>query len=377
MKLAILTVSKGALEKGLEVAQAYKAQAGVDIPVYGLQKWIMGDMAPGVRPLPTPLSTHMGDLFQDYDGLICIMATGIVVRTLAPFLGDKERDPAVVVMDEAGQFVISLLSGHLGGANKLSEDLAALLGAQAVITTASDVTKSLSVDMLAQGLGLHMTSLEEAKRVTAHVVSGLPVDILATDAVADQDLWKPPLPDHVRKVSKVADLRDDLRGLIVVQPVQEAEARALEAQVNTHVARVKDNLDQEPDVATLVTPRLVVGIGCRKDTDAGHMRASLGEALGMVGRHVKEIKRLATVDIKANEKAILQLEKDLLVPLVIVNRDQISQVQDQFSGSDFVEKTIGVRSVAEPCGYIVSGQGTCLLAKTAFDGITISIWEEV
>ncbi len=151
-------------------------------------------------------------MFAAFDGIICIVSLGAVVRLIAPHLKNKETDPAVVVIDEAGRFVIPVLSGHLGGANRLAGHLATALGAQAVLTTASDARETLAVDLLGRELGWAFeASHDEIVRCSAAMVNDEPVALV--QEAGSTDWWANhangrtgPLPANVTRFERLEDM---------------------------------------------------------------------------------------------------------------------------------------------------------------------------
>ena len=151
-------------------------------------------------------------MFATFDGIICIVSLGAVVRLIAPHLKNKETDPAVVVIDEAGRFVIPVLSGHLGGANRLAGHLATALGAQAVLTTASDARETLAVDLLGRELGWAFeASHDEIVRCSAAMVNDEPVALV--QEAGSTDWWANhangrtgPLPANVTRFERLEDM---------------------------------------------------------------------------------------------------------------------------------------------------------------------------
>ena len=154
-------------------------------------------------------------LFAAFDGIVCIVSLGAVVRLIAPHLKNKETDPAVLVIDEAGKFVIPMLSGHLGGANQLAGHLATALGAQAVLTTASDARETIAVDLLGRELGWRFeASHDEIVRCSAAMVNDEAVALV--QETGSTDWWanhangrKGPLPANVTQFARLEDVRLD------------------------------------------------------------------------------------------------------------------------------------------------------------------------
>jgi cobalamin biosynthesis protein CbiG len=166
MKLAIIAITRN----GTRLGARLQAMA-VDADLFVAEKFV-AEAGASARPFAGELREVVRENWRQYQGFVFVMATGIVVRLIAPHLEAKDRDPAVVVVDEAGRFAISLLSGHLGGANELARDVAELLGGQAVITTATDVNELPSFDLLAKEEGWGIDDLGRVKSLNALLLAG-------------------------------------------------------------------------------------------------------------------------------------------------------------------------------------------------------------
>ncbi len=203
------------------------------------------------------LAAVVPELWRRYRALVFIMATGIVVRQIAPLLKHKTRDPAVVVLDERGQYVISLVSGHLGGANRLAETIARITGGQAVITTASDVQKRPAIDLIAQKLGLEIENPEMLAGVARRILEDEPVWLYDPDR-----RLAPALEGEVKVVrleewAKLPDCDQEHAGIWVSEYLAPAGSRCL-----------------------LLRPQnLVVGVGCNRGTP-------VEEILGFFAHHI-------------------------------------------------------------------------------------------
>lgn len=350
MKLAIITLTKGGLEKGLQIANLLDTT----VDVYGQSKF---DGA-GFFPYDGKVSKVFNDLFGTYDIILAIMATGIVIRSIKDLIGHKSTDPAILVMDEMGRNVISLLSGHLGGANYWANHIARKIDANPVITTASDVTGKLAVDQIAELLNLKITNFYDAMKVTSGIVNEEKVAIIDCLDHAFEDLC------DIREKIKAVNISDSPKYVICL------------GNEDKEIYRLKFSLAEDVYISVLSEKKLVIGIGCRRDTASDHMERSVVKALDMVNRSIDDLKVIATVDVKKNEKAILDLAANYKIPLEIVSREEIKTVENRFELSEFVKKTIGVGAVCEPVAYLRAKKGKFLMNKTAFDGITISILEE-
>ncbi len=288
----------------------------------------------------TQLSRFAQQAMVDCDLIVFVGAAGIAVRAVAPYLMGKAFDPAVLVIDEAGRFVIPILSGHLGGANALAERLADGLGAQAVITTATDGRAAFAVDTWA----------------AAHDC-----------AVVD--------PEHIKHVSG-ALLRGEPVGLRSAFPV---EGR-LPAQVTLDGAPDSGfviSFDQSaaPFSHTLhLVPRIVfLGIGCRKGTDEKTIEAAVQAAMDGAGVPWDAVRGVASIDIKQNEPGLLHFCETHGLPLTVYSAETLQNVPGDFTPSDFVTRTVGVDNVCERAAVCAASGGALLCRKTVRDGVTVAL----
>lgn len=323
MKLAIWSVTRGAGEVAIDIGE----KLGGDI--YTLKKFQFKNTIQIEN-----FNAELENKFHSYDGHIFIMATGIVVRKIAPLIKSKDIDPAVLVIDEGKNFVISLLSGHIGGANDLTYRIANSCSLLPIITTSSDVTGKIAIDTLAQKLNCEMESLKKAKELTALIVDNKRVDIL--------------LPQNV-KFNK----SDEADGIVIVSN--------------------KKNIN----VMRLYPKNLIIGIGCKRGTQKSGIRKALNEVMEKYNLAYESIKKFSTVDIKADEEGLIEFVRELDKELEIISRDKILSIENMFVGSEFVKKQIGVSCVSEPCALLASNRdGKFLEQKFIYNGITISIYEE-
>ena len=284
------------------------------------------------------LTEYVGGVF-DRDALIFIGAAGIAVRAVAPHVASKRTDPAVLCLDEAGRFVIPILSGHLGGANRLARSLAAALNATPVITTATDVNGRFSVDAWAAERNMAITSMALAKRVSA--------EILLRDIPFCADA---PLPDALPE------------GLI------HAKTGALGICVSVR--------DRHPyDDTLLIVPRaLIVGIGCRRGTSAEAIRRAVEGALTAHGLRTEAVAGAASIDIKADEPGLNECCRANGWPVTYYTAGQLNAVEGDFTPSDFVKSTVGVDNVCERAA--AASGGRLIVPKTARNGVTVAVAEK-
>jgi len=324
-------------QQGLALAKKLKAQFP-DSVIYTLAKW-HDEECTAIEP---DLSTVTAQLFDNHKTLVYIMATGIVVRSIARHLVGKTVDPAVVVLDEKGQFAISLLSGHLGGANAVANMIALAINATAVITTASDAQGMPSVDMIAKKHQLIIESMRDAKTLTAMTVNGQKVG-WRNDSLLN-------LPCNYYSAENDAD------GLVVVSN--------------------RTNLVEKVPFAQLTPQNITVGVGCRRGIPGQRIIDFVTDQLQLNSINVMSIRQLASIDIKSDEQGILDAADHFKVPVLFVEAGEIEMIEHEFTSSAFVKSQVGVSGVCEPAAFIAGGRtGEFINRKKSKEGITVAIFE--
>ena len=337
MNWAIVTLTKGGTRQAKRVK---KSLDNIRIDIYTLKKWSDKE----TLTIDKKLSEFVGSIFYEYDIILFIMAAGIVVRSIAKYLVSKTTDPGIIVMDEKGQFVISLISGHLGGANDAACLLADRVGGQAVITTSSDVRGLIAVDTLAEKLNCRVSDMLNAKDVTALIVNDESVGIKSDIRIDIK------LPDNIVESAKG-------KGMIYITN------KVLDISSSNEVQLIPKNI--------------IIGIGCKRGIPKEAIISAVAEALNSLNIDVRSIKHFATVDLKKNEAGIFEAARYYDAEVKIVSREEIKTVEKNFSCSEFVKKTIGVGGVCEPCAMLTASGGHFLMTKKSYNGITLSVWEEI
>lgn len=321
MKLAVVTVTEKGVIKGLKI------QKKINCDVFTISKF----MKEKTLLIEKGLQNFFEKNLLKYDTFLFITASGIAVRTIAPFIKSKDKDPAVLTMDEEGNFIISLLSGHLGGANEAAKILGEITGAVPVISTASDVSGKIAVDTIAMKINGKLESLESAKKVTSLIVAGKEVCIK--------------VPENMEN--------ENPEGLVLISNRKNIE------------------------VAKIIPQNIVVGIGCRKDMSGEKIISAVKNSFEKLNLCEESIRVFATVDIKENEAGIIGTAEYFGKELKIISRSEIKKIENNFETSEFVKKSIGVGAVSAPCAFIEgNGKGKFLAEKLKYEGITISIFEE-
>ncbi|MCC0658291.1 cobalt-precorrin 5A hydrolase [Clostridioides sp. ES-S-0123-01] len=320
-----------------------------------------------VQIIQKKLSDFVGEVFNKFEYIIFIMATGIVVRSIAPYIISKFSDPAILVIDEKGQNVISLLSGHIGGANSLTHYISSLINANPVITTATDVNQKASLDMIAKKLNAYIDNFREnVKEVNSMLVNGKCVGLYVEEGYQVDTRGFKLIKSS--KGLKDSFLNKDIEKIVIVSNKINftKDIESLDEDNNfTH------NYYREK-IIKVIPKDIVIGIGCRRYTDSKLMFDSLLEFFEVQNIDIKAVKIIGSIDLKKDEKAIIDLAKKLKAPFKTFSIDEISKVDDMFDKSDFVKKNVGVYSVAEPVAYLLS-KGNLIVEKHKYKGITFSV----
>jgi cobalt-precorrin 5A hydrolase len=319
--------------------------------------------------------------FEETDALIFIGACGIAVRTIAPFVKSKTTDPAVLVLDEAGQFVISLLSGHIGGANELALQISGQIGAVPVITTASDVNGKLAVDVFAKKNHLQIASMTDAKKLEAALLRGETIGVHCSGVIEgtlppELKLWD--FPSEERTEDRSSDGTDS-EDRLACQKEQER------SNTIDHLIWISE---YEPDrsqltpflstpsatILHLIPQSMVLGIGCRKGKPEEDIEAVVEKLLEELRVSPKAIHQVASIDLKKDEAGIRGLCQKYGWEFVTYPASELEQVPGDFTTSEFVRKTTGVDNVCERSARLAAGDGAEIIRKKyAENGVTAAL----
>jgi cobalt-precorrin 5A hydrolase len=291
----------------------------------------------------------VSETFSLYRGHVFITAAGIAVRAIAPHLRSKGLDPAVVSLDQKGRHVVSLVSGHLGGANRLARNVAELTGGVAVITTATDSEGFLSFDLLAEERGLVIANLEAVKAVNMALLKGESVQVF--DPQNRLGLQERPLPGaRVRQLLKETEWQHGRPGLWVTWKSQDPE----EMQLVLH-------------------PRsLIGGVGCNRGTGKGEILEHLIATFRAHGLSLLSLQCIASIQEKRDEKGLLEAAEELDVPLCFIHPSELETVPVPHP-SAVVRKHMGVSSVCEAAALHKSGAKSLLVPKTKSRNVTLAV----
>jgi cobalt-precorrin 5A hydrolase len=299
------------------------------------------------------MTALLPQLFRRGHGLICIMATGIVVRSLAPQLRSKALDPAVVVLDEAGQFVISLLAGHLGGANALTRQIAALLNATPVITTATDVNGLCAWDEAARRAGLAIEPLERIRTLNSLLLQG--------ERIA--------LVDHERLIAKEFASTPG----VYLAPNFNAANRAEAAGRVFVTERRIPQLEQQQNLLLLRPRCLVLGIGCNRHTSKEEIAQAVEETLSSAWLSRLAVGRIATIAEKGDEAGLRAYAEELRLPLTTYSREELNSIRGPSPPSVHALAAVGAFGVCEPAALLAADGGPLLIPKQKCGQVTVAV----
>ncbi|MBW2130822.1 MAG: cobalt-precorrin 5A hydrolase [Deltaproteobacteria bacterium] len=289
--------------------------------------------------------------FRRYPRQIFISAAGIVVRVIAPHLSSKDKDPAVVVLDQEGRYAVSLLSGHLGGANELAGEVASLTGGRAVITTATDAAGLTAIDVLAREKEMAILNLGGVKAVNMAILSGEPVQVFdPEDRLFFGQGRKVPFP-----MMRIAEEKEWVKG----RPGVWVTWRRKEPETTM--------------MQLVLHPRcLIAGIGCNRGTEGREIIDLVVSTFERYSLALKALKCLASIEAKRDEEGLKRAAEELGVPAVFVDLSEIRSVSVPHP-SVMVEKHMGVQSVCEATAIVKSGNGRLLIPKTKSRNATLAV----
>lgn len=301
--------------------------------------------------------------FEYHLPLVFIGATGIAVRKTSPFVKDKLQDSPVIVIDELGNFVIPILSGHYGGANELSLLLAERIGATAVITTATDINNVFSVDVFAKKNALYIHNKDKIKNVSSKILAGEHVKYFcgAEDVIFLEDR-----PDLLEKVT--TDSSNCSGAIVIPENVDFCIGDFEQESIDE-----RNNEVQTDDLPLILFPkRMVLGIGCKKGKSFEELRNFI-----LKYYNPEELRRnlcaICSIDVKQKEPGLIKLSQYLGVEFFTFSAEELNRVSGEFKESDFVKETVGVGNVCERAAILGAGEGAKIVRhKISEDGMTLA-----
>lgn len=329
------------------------------------------DLADRIRGSLPDHMIQMKDESQDMEGwlresfelripILFISACGIAVRLIAPFVKDKYTDSAVIVADEAGHYVIPILSGHMGRGNRLADRISWAIGAQSILTTATDVNGLIAIDVFADINRLTVTDRDGVKRVSAKLLKTGRITMALQDGIGyDADK----VPDEISIVPYTVEASSSGSGPATIADVI-----------------ISDDLAMTEHAALCLKPRnWVMGIGCKKGTPAEDIDSAVRSCIESSGLSVsqKDIAAQTSIDLKTAEPGMLRFAAASGIPYITYSAEELNRVEGDFSASEFVKEVTGVDNVCERSALLYAGTlgSSAVLAvrKYAHDGVSVAI----
>ena len=296
-------------------------------------------------------SDKIVELFKNTNGLICLFSLGAVIRLIAPHLKDKKTDPAVIVIDDKTNFVISVLSGHIGGANELTQEISEKLNALPVITTAADVNKTIAVDLVGREFGWKIDDETTVTKISAHMVNAEPIGVFQQTG---NKKWYKKLPKNVTIYNSLEELKksNSKAHLIISDTI------------------IDNGLAQE---SVIYRPQsLVIGIGLHWDTTKDTIKDGIEHCLKKFNLSSKCIAKLVSIKKPEDVQGLIDLGKEMQIPVEYVNREELAEIITP-NPSSTVKAFEGTASVSEAAAIKVSN-GELIVEKQKFPpNLTIAI----
>lgn len=351
MKLLLISCSKNAYILSKKIKERLKNEPDWEM-IFGVKCKSLPDVS-----IKESIADFVGKWFHQVDAVLFICATGIAVRSIAPYLTHKSKDPAVLVMDERGKYCISLLSGHMGGANFFTKKIADLTGAISVITTATDMENKFSIDTFAKEQNLTIENWSLAKQVS---VSVLEERVIGFISYKERNEGKVPLIERLEttffSVAKGA-----------VEPYESGE-------MNLTIDYRKDAFHNQ-NCLCLIPKVVVLGIGCKKNTSLEQVEEAVRKSFQENNLYEAAISKVASIDLKKQEPALVSFCHERKLPFVTFSAKELAAVKGDFDSSSFVESVTGVDNVCERSALAACGNmgGRILVRKYVYDGVTIGV----
>ncbi len=279
--------------------------------------------------------------FETADCIIFIGAAGIAVRAIAPFVRSKKTDPAVICMDERGINVISLLSGHIGGANRITHQIALMVGGNPIITTATDINDKFAVDEWATRKNLHIMSLKKARDMAAYILEN-------------------------EKIGLISDF--DVRGELPQEFDRNEKNKGICISYNSNKKPFENTLN-------LIPKNISVGVGCRKDARYEDIYEAIKTVLSNNNISHFAIRNLNSIDLKKDEKGLIRTAEIFKVPFITYTKDELNTAEGEFTKSDFVKNVAGVDTVCERAA-LMGNSKQLIITKTIINSVAIAVARE-
>lgn len=346
MKIAAISFTKNGIKLEEKIVEKLKIN-NYETEGYFLSK---KNLSEALLPIDTNLSDWTFEQFKSKDAIIFIGATGIAVRAIAPFVKSKDEDPAIICIDELGNYVISLLSGHLGWANDLSLAIADIIKATPIISTATDLNKKFAVDTWAKSQALVPVNISAIKAVSSNILNDEDVLMYSDYKISGK------LPENIKLIEKD----------VFIESINSQKV-GIYLSDNFFTNSVYDN-------CLWLTPKnLHLGIGARRGIAKEQIEALFFQVMGQIGAETLRVSDINSIDIKADELAICQFSEGLAVNFHTYTAEELLSLKGEFTASTFVKSKVGVDNVCERAALLASHGGELVVRKTSLNGVTMAI----
>lgn len=343
-KTVVLAITKNGIKIGQELKQIFP-----DWSVFAPSKFSSENNK--IIWYSEPTSEKIVDLFKNNNALVCLFSLGAVIRLVAPHLKDKKTDSAIIVIDDKTNFVISVLSGHIGGANELTQEIAEKLGALPVITTAADVNKTIAVDLVGREFDWKIDDDSMVTKISAYMVNEEPIGVLQE---VGKKNWYKELPKNVTIYADLQDLKNS-----------NSKAHLI---ISDRI--IDENLSNESIIYR--PPSLVIGIGLHGDTSKETIRKGIETCLQKFKLSSKAIAKLVSIKKPQDVQGLIDIGKEMEIPVEYVDRDELAKITAP-NPSETVKAFEGTASVSEAAAIKVS-KGELIVEKQKFPpNLTIAI----
>jgi cobalt-precorrin 5A hydrolase len=346
-KVSVLAITKNGVKIGEELKSIFP-----DWKIYAPKKF--SDKGIKIKWYSEPTSEKIVELFKNSNALICIFSLGAIIRLISPFLKDKKTDPAVIAIDDKTKFVISVLSGHIGGANELTHEVAEKLGSIPVITTAADVNKTISVDLVGNEFGWKIDDDSFVTKISADMINE---EIIGVFQQIGKKNWHKELPKNVKIYDSLEELKNSNSKSCLI---------------------ISDKIINGFDKNCIIyrPPSLVIGIGLHWNTSKETIKNGIDDCLKKFNLSSKSITKLVSIKKPQDVQGLIDLGIEMNIPIEYVNREDLAEISAP-NPSETVKRFEGTASVSEAAAIKVS-KGKLIVEKQKFPpNLTIAIARKI
>ena len=344
-KVSVIAITKNGIKIGLNLKKKFP-----NWEIWVPEKFSIKDSK--MKNYSIPTSKKIEKLFYSNDALICLFSLGAVIRLISPILKDKKSDPAIIVIDDKSQFVISVLSGHLGGANELTNEIASKIKAIPVITTAADVNKTIAVDLIGKEFGWKIEDDKNITKVSANMINEEKIGIF--QEVGRKDWWKKKYPKNISIFENLDEMfTSESKSYLIIS----------DKIINSNY--LNQAIIYRP-------PSLVVGVGLHWDTTKAQIKKGLEICLKKFSLSSKSISKFVSIKKPKDVRGLIELGQEMKIPVEYFSKEELMEISIP-NPSKVVKKYHGTPSVSEAAA-LKDSKGILIVEKQKFPpNLTIAI----